>query len=270
LNPNNLEQQLLLAIKASIDAGRAIMNIYDSADFGTEFKKDDSPLTRADLESNRVIMSYLTQTNIPIISEENKNLEYSERKDWDICWMVDPLDGTKEFIKRNGEFTVNIALIKHGTPILGVIYVPVTQELYYANVEKGGSYKVTLEGGTNALPDHLLGRENLIKLKEKKDALTKVVGSRSHMNEQTEHFIEELKKEGKEVEIVSKGSSLKFCIVAEGEADVYPRVAPTMEWDTAAGHAICAAMGLKVTNWGTGEDLVYNKENLLNPFFIVK
>jgi len=269
LTSKELNQQLSLAIKASIDAGNAIMKIYNSADFGTEFKKDDSPLTIADLESNRVIMSYLTNTDIPIISEEKKNLDYSERKNWDVCWMVDPLDGTKEFIKRNGEFTVNIALIKNGTPILGVIYVPVTQELYYANVEEGKSYKI-VAGDTKELPEKLFDKGNRLIPAEKIDSKTKVVGSRSHMNEQTEQFIKELKSGGKEVEIVSKGSSLKFCIVAEGKADIYPRVAPTMEWDTAAGHAICTAIGLKVTNWETDKDLVYNKENLLNPFFLVR
>ncbi len=269
MNPVVLDQQLSLAIKASIDAGNGIMEIYNSADFGTEFKKDDSPLTRADLESNKVIMSYLNKTNIPIISEENKNLEYSERKEWDVCWMVDPLDGTKEFIKRNGEFTVNIALIKNGAPILGVIYVPVTQELYYSNVPEAKLYKIVV-GDTMELPDNLFDIGNQLHSSESSGSTTKVVGSRSHMNEQTEQFIDELKSKGKEVEIVSKGSSLKFCIVAEGKADIYPRVAPTMEWDTAAGHAICKAVGLKVTNWETGKDLVYNKENLLNPFFLVK
>ncbi|MBO0342090.1 MAG: 3'(2'),5'-bisphosphate nucleotidase CysQ [Bacteroidota bacterium] len=264
-----LNHQLTRAIKASIDAGKAIMKIYNSADFGTEFKKDDSPLTQADLESNRVIMSYLTKTSIPIISEENKNLDYSARKNWDVCWMVDPLDGTKEFIKRNGEFTVNIALIKNGTPIIGVIYVPETQELYYANVEEGKSFKIAVSD-VKELPENLFDKGNQLLPAEKSGSTTKVVGSRSHMNEQTEQFIEELKNKGKNIEIVSKGSSLKFCIVAEGKADIYPRVAPTMEWDTAAGHAICTAMGLKVTNWETGEDLTYNKENLLNPFFLVK
>jgi len=269
LNPIDLKKELVLAVKASIEAGNVIMEIYDSADFETEFKKDDSPLTRADLESNKVIMSYLTKTDIPIISEEKKNLDYSERKNWDVCWMVDPLDGTKEFIKRNGEFTVNIALIKNGTPILGVIYVPVTQELYYANVEEGKSFKIVV-GNAKELPENIFGEENQMTARGDSDGKTKVVGSRSHMNEQTENFIEQLKKEGNNVEIVSKGSSLKFCIVAEGEADIYPRVAPTMEWDTAAGHAICTAIGLKVTNWETGEDLAYNKENLLNPFFLVR
>lgn len=269
MNPIDLKEQLTLAIEASIEAGNVIMEIYDSADFETEFKKDDSPLTRADLESNKVIMSYLTKTDIPIISEEKRNLDYTERKNWDVCWMVDPLDGTKEFIKRNGEFTVNIALIKNETPILGVIYVPVTQELYYANVEEGKSYKIVV-GSTEELPSNLFDKGYQLQSTRKGNVKTKVVGSRSHMNEQTEQFIEGLKSEGKEVEIVSKGSSLKFCIVAEGKADIYPRVAPTMEWDTAAGHAICTAIGLKVTNWETGKDLTYNKENLLNPFFLVR
>ncbi|MAU14717.1 MAG: 3'(2'),5'-bisphosphate nucleotidase [Muricauda sp.] len=270
MNPIDLDQQLSLAIKASMEAGNVIMDIYTSSNFETEFKEDNSPLTKADTESNRVIESYLKETGIPIISEENKTLDYGNRKNWEVCWMVDPLDGTKEFIKRNGEFTVNIALILKGTPVLGVIYVPVTRELYYANVEKGKSYKISVSDADGVLND-LFSRERQLLPKEKLGpSKIKVVGSRSHMNEQTEKFIEELKKEGKNVEIVSKGSSLKFCIVAEGKADIYPRVAPTMEWDTAAGHAICSSMGLTVTNWETGEDLVYNKENLLNPFFIVK
>lgn len=269
MNPIDLKEQLVLAIEASIEAGNVILEIYGSADFETEFKKDDSPLTLADLESNKVIMSYLTKTDIPIISEEKKNFDYSERKNWDVCWMVDPLDGTKEFIKRNGEFTVNIALIKNGAPILGVIYVPVTQELYYANVEEGKSYKI-MAGSTKELPDRLFDKRNQLSSSEISGSTIKVVGSRSHMNEETEQFIQELKSEGKDVEIVSKGSSLKFCIVAEGKADIYPRVAPTMEWDTAAGHAICTAIGLKVTNWETGKDLEYNKKNLLNPFFLVR
>ncbi|WP_417956977.1 3'(2'),5'-bisphosphate nucleotidase CysQ [Flagellimonas okinawensis] len=265
-----MNQKLLLAIQASIKAGHAIMQIYDSVDFGTELKQDNSPLTLADLESNKVIMSYLEKTNIPIISEENKNLDYDQRKNWDFCWMVDPLDGTKEFIKRNGEFTVNIALINKGVPVLGVIYVPVSGELFYANEELNEAYKVVVNHETESY-EKLLGPNNQIRQKNRENStIIKVVGSRSHMNTETELFIKRIKEKGKDVEIVSKGSSLKFCLVAEGKADIYPRVAPTMEWDTAAGHAICSAMGLKVTNWETGEDLVYNKENLLNPFFLVK
>lgn len=264
----NLDQNINIAIKASIDAGKAIMEIYASPDFETEIKEDNSPLTKADKESNKVIMSYLQKTDIPIISEENKMLDYEERKNWDLCWLVDPLDGTKEFIKRNGEFTVNIALIQDGAPILGVIYVPVTKELYYANVQSKEAFKNVLEDTEQV--NSLFSKENRLHLRgNQKKELIKVVGSKSHMNEETEKFIENLKQEHDEVEIVSKGSSLKFCLVAEGKADVYPRIAPTMEWDTGAGHAICKAVGLKVNQWESDQELSYNKENLLNPYFLV-
>jgi 3'(2'), 5'-bisphosphate nucleotidase len=264
----NLDQNIEIAIKASIHAGKAIMEIYASPDFETEIKEDNSPLTKADKESNKVIMSYLQKTNIPIISEENKMLDYAERKNWNVCWLVDPLDGTKEFIKRNGEFTVNIALIIAGTPILGVIYVPVTKEVYYANVQAKVAFKDVLNNTEET--NTLFSEESQLRLSGNQNKeLIKVVGSRSHMNEQTEKFIEDLKQKHDQVEIVSKGSSLKFCLVAEGKADVYPRIAPTMEWDTGAGHAICKAVGLKVTQWGSDNELSYNKENLLNPYFLV-
>lgn len=258
-----------MAIKASIDAGKAILKVYDNANFETEFKKDNSPLTLADLNSNKVIMSYLKATDIPIISEENKTVDFEERKNWELFWMVDPLDGTKEFIKRNGEFTVNIALIQKGTPLLGVVYVPVSRELYIGNVKENRSYKVILDKEGN-LPTDLFGPKYKLNPKSHLNTPTcRVVGSRSHMNMETENFINDLKESGKKVEIVSKGSSLKFCMVAEGNADIYPRVAPTMEWDTAAGHAICKALGLSVTQWETDKELQYNKEDLLNPFFLV-
>lgn len=265
----NLKENLLLAIRASIDAGKAILKVYDNANFETEFKKDNSPLTLADLNSNKVIMSYLKATDIPIISEENKTVDFEERKNWELFWMVDPLDGTKEFIKRNGEFTVNIALIQKGTPLLGVVYVPVSRELYIGNVKENRSYKVILDKEGN-LPRDLFGPKYKLNPQSHLNTPTcRVVGSRSHMNMETENFINDLKESGKKVEIVSKGSSLKFCMVAEGNADIYPRVAPTMEWDTAAGHAICKALGLSVTQWETDKELQYNKEDLLNPFFLV-
>lgn len=253
-----------------MDAGKAIMDVYSSSDFETEIKEDDSPLTKADKESNNVIVSYLEQTNIPIISEENKMINYEERKKWKVCWMVDPLDGTKEFIKRNGEFTVNIALIENGNPVIGVIYVPATQEIYYSNVKEAKAFKTVINENIDLDRDLFSPTDELKKLEAGYQDWIRVVGSRSHMNELTENFIEELKSQSKEVEIVSKGSSLKFCLVAEGKADVYPRVAPTMEWDTAAGHAICKAVGFEVTQWETDQELAYNKENLLNPFFLVR
>ncbi len=264
----NFQDTLIRISNIACEAGIAILKIYDSDNIGSRLKSDKSPLTEADLASNSVINSFLEETDYPIISEENKQLDYSARKKWDTCWMVDPLDGTKEFIKRNGEFTVNIALIKNGAPVLGVIYVPVSRELYYADVEQGAAFK-TLVGEDHSLKGDLFLEKDRIFPASLSDTTARVVGSRSHMNQDTLDYISNLEKENKEVDIVSKGSSLKFCLVAEGKADVYPRFAPTMEWDTAAGHAICNAVGLKVIAQDTQQELRYNKENLLNPYFLV-
>ncbi len=258
------------ALKAAVEAGKAILEIYESdRDFQVEAKADDSPLTIADQASNAVIMDFLSQTEYPIISEENKQLPFSERKNWKTCWIVDPLDGTKEFIKKNGEFTVNIALCHGGSPIFGVIYVPVSRELYYGDVRKGKSYKTVLDDNHQA-QGAFFGEADRIHPAPEKSELVRVVGSRSHMNAETEAFIESIRPNYHAVEIVSKGSSLKFCLVAEGLADVYPRYAPTMEWDTAAGSAIAEAVGLKVIAQDTAGPLKYNKENLLNPYFLVR
>ncbi len=264
-----MNSNLKIAITAAVEGGAEIMDVYASDDLGVEYKSDDSPLTLADKKCNDVINSYLKDTGIPIISEENRQIDFSDRKDWESCWIVDPLDGTKEFVKRNGEFTVNIALIKNGKPVLGVIYVPVSKELYFAEVANSRANKVVLE--THAVNDTLTFKEeNTIAPSTKNARNIRVVGSRSHMNEATEDFVKSLNEPGVQVDIVSKGSSLKFCLVAEGKADVYPRFAPTMEWDTAAGQAICEAVGLQVISKETNAPLLYNKENLLNPWFIVE
>ena len=262
MNPN-----LRIAIEAALDGGAEIMKIYQH-DFDVEFKEDNSPLTLADQKCNDVINSYLVDTEFPVISEENKQNLFEERKQWETCWIVDPLDGTKEFVKRNGEFTVNIALVKKGKPLLGVIYVPDSKILYFADVLKGQTYKCFLHGHNEPI-EQIIKRSSLIRPNQKNDSKIKVVGSRSHMSIETEEFVDDLKKTYDHVEIVSKGSSLKFCLVAEGNADVYPRFAPTMEWDTAAGQAICEAVGLKVISRETNAPLLYNKENLLNPWFLV-
>ncbi len=267
LKIDNLNNNIKIAIKAALNAGKVIMEVYDTS-FDVEIKDDKSPLTEADKKANDVINSYLFETNVPIISEENKQIDYSIRKKWDTCWIVDPVDGTKEFIKRNGEFTVNIALVTDGNPELGVIYVPVTKTIYYANVKTKEAFKAQLESHEADLKIV----ESLSKKLEPKSEVSnfvQVVGSRSHMSQETLDFVETIKGQGKQVEVVSKGSSLKFCLVAEGNADVYPRFAPTMEWDTAAGHAICNAVGLKVISKETNEGLLYNKENLLNSYFLV-
>ena len=259
---------LQVAISASINAGKAILDIYYQPDFESELKNDNSPLTEADLAASKIINNYLIDSPYPIINEEIKNKDYAERKNWETCWIVDPLDGTKEFIKRNGEFTVNIALCKNGSPILGVIYVPVSRELYYADVTSQSAFKTILDD-THKLTSKILNEDDRIFPSKPINSLIRVVGSRSHMNDTTLEFINEVEKNYEKVEIVSKGSSLKFCLVAEGKADVYPRFAPTMEWDTAAGQAICKAAGLKVISRKTNKELEYNKENLLNPHFIV-
>jgi len=262
-----MHKNLQIALEASLKAGKVIMEVYDSA-FDVEYKDDKSPLTKADKNANDIINSYLTPTKIPLISEENKQIDYSVRKEWDACWVVDPVDGTKEFIKRNGEFTVNIALVINGKPELGVIYVPAMKELYFANVSTNEGYKVQLKTH-NANIEEVIRKAVPLQPKKGNPKKIQVVGSRSHMSQETLDFVENLKSKENDVEIVSKGSSLKFCLVAEGKADVYPRFAPTMEWDTAAGQAICNAVGIEVISKETNQPLQYNKENLLNPWFVV-
>ena len=239
-------------------AGRAILEIYvgDVDSFGVEQKKTTSfeegisPLTMADTQSNKIIVEELGRiSDYPILSEEGKEIPYEKRKKWKIFWMVDPLDGTKEFIKKNGEFTVNIALVKNGKPIMGVVYVPVTDTCYYGD-------------GLESFKD---GKK--IKAKENKDGKLIVVASKSHFTDETKEYVESLSRE---YDIVSIGSSLKMCLVAEGKADIYPRLGPTMEWDTAAAHAILNSSGKKIFKYGFEQEIEYNKEDLLNPWFVVR
>lgn len=261
----NREELLIIAIKAAIKGGDEILAVYES-DFAIEHKDDQSPLTEADKRAHLAIVEFLNQTELPILSEEGKHLPYEERKNWQQFWMVDPLDGTKEFIKRNGEFTVNIALIENGISTMGVIYVPVTNDLYFADEL---AYKISgLSSAITSINDLLSNAEQL-PLSQAREGYV-VVGSRSHMSEETEAFFNEQKTKHASVDVLSKGSSLKLCMVAEGAADAYPRFAPTMEWDTAAGQAIAVASGAKVINWDTRQMMTYNKENLLNSWFLVE
>jgi 3'(2'), 5'-bisphosphate nucleotidase len=262
-----INDNLKIAIMASLEAGKVIMELYDTA-FDVELKEDKSPLTEADKRANDIINSYLVNTAFPVISEENKQTDYQVRKCWETCWIVDPVDGTKEFIKRNGEFTVNIALVTNGKPEIGVIYVPATKTIYVANVNTNQAFKTQLESHDASL-EEVINSATFLQPKTKESNTVQIVGSRSHMSQETLEFVEATKKRGKVVEVVSKGSSLKFCLVAEGNADVYPRFAPTMEWDTAAGQAICNAVGIDVISQETTKPLLYNKESLLNPWFLV-
>ena len=258
---------LSLAIEASLMAGERIMEIYKTDDFNVDFKADNSPLTKADVASHNIIEACLKKSGIPILSEEGKELPYAERKNWDVLWIVDPIDGTKEFIKKNGEFTVNIALIENGVPQIGVIYVPAQGTLYYSDSENG-AFKIECVDTDNSI-HFIQTNASQIPLKRETSIYT-IVASRSHLSSETEDFIESLKKKHGTVELISKGSSLKLCMVAEGSADCYPRFAPTMEWDTAAGQAICMHAGFDVIDWETQETMKYNRENLLNNWFLVR
>ncbi|SFV52814.1 3'(2'),5'-bisphosphate nucleotidase [hydrothermal vent metagenome] len=236
------------------EAGDAVMEIYKK-DFVVEYKEDKSPLTQADTKANEIICSQLQMRypNIPIMSEENKQTEYMLRKEWEYYWCIDPIDGTKEFIKKNDEFTINIALIYKDTPVLGVVYAPAIDEMYKAKRGEG-AYK-----NKEKLP---------LKINQHPEDKLHVVASKSHLSKETQAFIDNL--ETKEIEQVSKGSSLKLCMVATGEADIYPRLAPTMEWDTAAADAIVREAGKMTYIYKVNKPMVYNKENLLNPWFVVK
>ena len=235
-------------------AGEAIMAVYEKEDFGVETKSDNSPLTEADLAAHRVIEAALLEAfpDIPVLSEESGDVSYEQRKDWRCFWMVDPLDGTKEFIKRNGEFTVNIALIVDHKPLLGVVYAPVLKTSYAGYL--GGGAWVTDEQGES----------RQVSASSYSGGTISVVASRSHVSDELKTFLDKIENK----ELISMGSSLKICLVATGEADLYPRLGPTMEWDTAAAHAVVIAAGGSLTNL-QGEALSYNKENLLNPFFMV-
>ncbi len=249
---NNIDIKEIINIAK--EAGEAILDIYQQ-DFSVEYKDDKSPLTEADKKSNEIICGNLRKLfpDIPILSEENKEIYYDERKEWEYYWCIDPIDGTKEFIKKNGEFTINIALIHKNRPVLGVVYAPVLDDIYFA--KKGeGAYKNDQKLPLKVNPD----------LSEK----IYVVASKSHLSNETQDFIDSL--DAKEIKQVSKGSSLKLCLVAEGTADIYPRLAPTMEWDTAAADAIVRESGKMTYQYENNEPLLYNKKDLLNPWFIVR
>lgn len=254
-----MNELLTLALDAARRAGEAIMEIYRSpeSDWQVERKADNSPLTLADRQAHAVIARALAPTGIPVLSEEGAHAPWATRRAWTRLWVVDPLDGTKEFIRRNGQFTVNIALVEAGRPRLGVVVVPATGMAYYGT-EEDGAWRAAAGEEPVRLPR-----------KEAERPFT-VVASASHMSPETAACIDRLREAHPDLRLVSAGSSLKLCLVAEGTADVYPRFAPTMEWDTAAGHAVALAAGRSVRDARTGQALTYNKEDLHNPWFIVE
>jgi len=242
------------------EAGAAAMEVYHT-NFETRRKADRSPVTEADLRSHRILVDGLRRLfpETPVLSEESSRLApYEERIHWHEFWLVDPLDGTKEFLKRNGQFTVNVALVREGRPVAGVVYAPASEVLYYSTLE-GEAFQV-------------VGEESPARLARRRppegDTLV-VVGSLSHPTPEMDVFLAEQRSRFRNVEFRPMGSSLKICMVADGRADVYPRFGPTMEWDTAAAHAVANAAGCRLRHHDSDEELRYNKEDLHNPWFVV-
>ena len=257
-----------IAIKAALDAGQKILEIYNNEAIQVQRKADDSPLTQADVASHHIILEALAATNIPVLSEEGRTIPYAERKHWERLWIVDPIDGTKEFIKHNGEFTVNIALIENQKPLMGVIYAPVLGDLYFSSATLG-AFKIHLKDHKADHLEALIKQATALPVQQTLPHYT-VVASRSHRNQATNDFISQLEHQHQKVATLAVGSSLKLCMVAEGKAQCYPRCAPTMEWDTAAGQAICEAAGFQVLDWETQEPVLYNREVLTNGWFLVR
>jgi 3'(2'), 5'-bisphosphate nucleotidase len=268
------DNYLETAVQAALSAGSVILDIYNTP-FDVSYKDDHSPLTIADRKSHELINTLLSErkTSAPVLSEEGKKTPYGERKKWKLVWLVDPLDGTKEFIRHNGEFTVNIALIEKGRPVVGVVYAPVTDTLYFAQTHHG-AYRINkaryrLKSGENI--SMIISMAETLPVEQRADNNTLVIAaSRSHFSGKTEEYCSRLKGNGRKIEFVFAGSALKFCLLAEGKADLYPRLGTTMEWDTAAGHAIAEEAGATIAVYETNQPLVYNKENLTNPWFVVR
>ncbi len=307
---DNIKDVTLIAYQAALQAGEKVLEVYESDDFNVEQKDDKSPLTLADRRSHELIEVALVPTEIPLLSEEGADIPAAERQKWDVYWLIDPLDGTKEFIKRNGEFTVNIALMAPTddaadghAPVAGVVYVPV-KDVAYVGIQGEGAWKIEgassvssafsaattavtaptaddskasagAAASTSASPnintlDDLKAVGKMLPLQDPEGRQFSAVMSRSHNSPETESYVAQLEEKFGPAERVSSGSSIKLCLVAEGAADVYPRFAPTMEWDTAAGDAVCRAAGCRVSRKDGITPLQYNKDDLLNPWFVVQ
>ncbi|AEA43911.1 3'(2'),5'-bisphosphate nucleotidase CysQ family protein [Fluviicola taffensis] len=262
MNLPDIQSFIPIVLQACVDASEAIMKVYET-DFDLTRKLDGSPVTKADLESNALIQKALEQTKLPVIMEEIKNEPFETRKKWDTVWIVDPLDGTKEFIRKNGEFVVCIALVHKNQSIFGVIASPVKKKILFGG--KGISATCISFNEVNQQETWIP-----IQAKDTVNNPLQIAGSRSHHSKNEESFNQKMRDTFGEIEFIQKGSALKFFDLALGTADVYPRFAPTMEWDIAAGQAIIESLGGSVNHVETDLPLTYNKENLLNPFFVVK
>lgn len=262
------------AARAALAAGAAALEVYASAGTEVTYKDDRSPLTLADRRAHAILEQELAPTRLPLLSEEGREIPWAERRRWPRLWIVDPLDGTKEFIGRRGEFTVNVALVEQGRPRLGIVYLPVPDRLY-GGLPGRGAFR--LDGAAGFAPrlaqpgslSSILERHGRgLPLPRDRGPALVIVGSRSHATPELEAFVAEKRRAFAEVVFISAGSALKYCLVAEGSADLYPRLGPTMEWDTAAGQAVVEAAGGRVVRADTGLPLTYNKEDLRNPWHL--
>ncbi len=270
LNTMKYQEYLLPVLNIIKLASKAIIEVYNRPDFSISRKKDNSPITLADRKSHKIITEELTKLypDIPILSEEGKDILYNERKKWSLFWLIDPLDGTKEFIKRNGEFTINIGLIEKDTPVFGIVLAPLSDECFFG-VKQIGAYKLK----KNTQLKEIENKSQLLKFSQKlplnyPDKPFTVIASRSHQSEKTGEYIDKLKLKYKKLKVINRGSALKLCMIAEAKADVYPRLSPSYEWDIGAGHAIVNAVGGSVIDQETKKPLKYNKENLVNPHLV--
>lgn len=256
----NLPTHYKTAIQAALDASISIMEIY-STDFAYKSKKDGSPVTIADVTSSKIIASHLNKTGIPITGEEKEKINFSERQKWEKVWCVDPLDGTKEFLKKNGEFVINIALIENQKAVFGLIAAPTQQQIIIGSKEMG-SFQMSYENALNP------SQWSMLKPLSPVNAPINIISSRSHYSGDILKLVQSIENHYTRIDSQTMGSALKFFNLVNQQADIYPRFAPTMEWDIAAGQAIYESIGGKVINAQTGESLIYNKENLKNPYFI--
>lgn len=273
LNKEQTDYLLVHAYNAAVRAGARIIDIYTGGcDYAVDMKSDHTPITLADRDAHELIKKYLSQTRIPLLSEEGRDLLYEERRNWDLFWMVDPLDGTKEFLKGNGEFTVNIALLYNNEPVIGVIYVPYIHRIYFALKGAGSYLKTTIEPDHEALfdLDQIWNGAQRLPLREMRNEPIRIAMSRSHNTRETFEHVARIQSDYPGAEIVEQGSSYKFCMLAEAAVEVYVRTSNTYEWDTAAGEIILTEAGGVVESFEGGEGMQYNKVSLHNPYFVCR
>ncbi len=267
------EYLLPKAYNAAIRAGEIILDIYSrKEDYDINLKSDNTPITLADRLSHSLIKEYLGQTRIPLLSEEGRQMLFDERKDWDMFWMIDPLDGTKEFIKGNNEFTVNIALMVSSRPVIGVIYVPYYRKMYFCEKGFGSYFKSDVASDRTAefTYTEIYESARRLPLSSAANSPVRVGVSRSHKNDLTEKYIAVLRDTHPDLQVIEQGSSYKFCMLAEGSIDYYVRTSDTYEWDTAAGEVILSESGGETKALPREEKFAYNKQSLLNPHFICR